>query len=146
MTGLSNVATSGSYADLSNKPSIPSNNNQLTNGAGYQTAAQVSTAIASAISSAYKASGSVAFAALPTPSADNLGNVYNVTDAFTTTSAFVEGSGKAYPANTNVVVVLVSGTYKLDVLSGLVDLSGYLEAADMVELTNTEVANLWSAQ
>ena len=37
---LSTVATSGSYNDLSNKPTIPSavtNNNQLTNGAGYIT-------------------------------------------------------------------------------------------------------------
>tara|TARA_B100000073_G_scaffold344591_1_gene351739 strand:- start:4232 stop:6412 length:2181 start_codon:yes stop_codon:yes gene_type:complete len=36
---LSTVATSGSYADLSNKPTIPTNNNQLTNGAGYITSA-----------------------------------------------------------------------------------------------------------
>ena len=32
---LSTVATSGSYADLSNKPTVPTNNNQLTNGANY---------------------------------------------------------------------------------------------------------------
>ena len=146
VTGLAAVATSGSYADLTNQPTIPSNTNQLTNGAGYQTASQVASSIASAISSAYKASGSVAFASLPTPAAGNLGNVYNVTDAFTTTASFVEGAGKAYPANTNVVVVLISGAYKLDVLAGLVDLSGYMEAADMVELTNAEVASLWSAQ
>ena len=38
---LSTVATSGSYTDLSNQPTIPTNNNQLTNGAGYITAAQV---------------------------------------------------------------------------------------------------------
>ena len=31
------VATSGSYTDLSNKPTIPTNTNQLTNGAGYIT-------------------------------------------------------------------------------------------------------------
>ena len=31
---------SGSYNDLSNKPTIPSNNNQLTNGAGYITSQQ----------------------------------------------------------------------------------------------------------
>ena len=30
---------SGSYTDLSNKPTIPTNNNQLTNGAGYLTSA-----------------------------------------------------------------------------------------------------------
>lgn len=35
---LAAVATSGSYNDLSNKPTIPTNNNQLTNGAGYLTA------------------------------------------------------------------------------------------------------------
>ena len=34
---LATVATSGSYNDLSNKPTIPSNTNQLTNGAGYIT-------------------------------------------------------------------------------------------------------------
>ena len=34
---LSTVATSGSYTDLSNKPTIPSNTNQLTNGAGFIT-------------------------------------------------------------------------------------------------------------
>ena len=31
------VATSGSYNDLSNTPTVPTNNNQLTNGAGYTT-------------------------------------------------------------------------------------------------------------
>jgi hypothetical protein len=34
---LATVATSGSYADLSNTPTIPTNNNELTNGAGYTT-------------------------------------------------------------------------------------------------------------
>ena len=33
---------SGSYNDLSNKPTIPTNNNQLTNGAGYVTSSVVS--------------------------------------------------------------------------------------------------------
>lgn len=34
---LATVATSGSYNDLSDQPTIPTNNNQLTNGAGYIT-------------------------------------------------------------------------------------------------------------
>ena len=41
---LATVATSGSYNDLSNQPTIPSavtNNNQLTNGAGYVTSSGV---------------------------------------------------------------------------------------------------------
>ena len=36
---LHTVATSGSYNDLSSTPTIPTNNNQLTNGAGYITSA-----------------------------------------------------------------------------------------------------------
>ena len=35
--GLNTVATSGAYSDLSGTPTIPSNNNQLTNGAGFIT-------------------------------------------------------------------------------------------------------------
>ena len=63
--------------------------------------------------------GSSAFASLPTPAAENLGWMFNVTDAFTTTSAFVEGAGKSFPAGTNVYVCNPSGsTYKWDVLPG----------------------------
>jgi hypothetical protein len=35
---LATVATSGSYTDLTSKPTIPTNNNQLSNGSGYVTA------------------------------------------------------------------------------------------------------------
>ena len=37
VAGLSTVATSGAYSDLSGLPTVPTNNNQLTNGAGYTT-------------------------------------------------------------------------------------------------------------
>lgn len=85
------------------------------------------------ISSVYKPAGSVAFATLPTASADVLGNVYNVTDAFTTTAAFVEGSGKKHPAGTNVVVVSTGAdTYGYDVLAGFVDLTDYAKTDDVV--------------
>lgn len=101
-------------------------------GKGYQTAEQVSSAISSAVSAVYKAKGSVAFADLPQPGADTLGFVYNVTDAFTTTDRFVEGAGKAYPAGTNVVVAEpAAGTYLLDVLSGFIDMSGFLTGDDV---------------
>ena len=63
--------------------------------------------------------GSVAFVNLPSPGSTNVGWMYNVTDAFTTTSAFVEGEGKKFPAGTNVYVVNPSSnTYKWDVLPG----------------------------
>lgn len=99
-----------------------------------------------ALSSVYKPAGSVAFASLPTPGADNLGNVYNVTDGFTTDDRFVEGTGQEYPAGTNVAVVETSSepaTYKFDVMSGFVDLSGYLttDAASTTYATKTELGN-----
>lgn len=85
------------------------------------------------ISSVYKPAGSVTFATLPAASADVLGNVYNVTDAFTTTAAFVEGSGKKHPAGTNVVVVSTGAdTYGYDVLAGFVDLTDYAKTDDVV--------------
>lgn len=85
------------------------------------------------ISSVYKPAGSVTFATLPAASADVLGNVYNVTDAFTTTAAFVEGSGKKHPAGTNVVVVSTGAdTYGYDVLAGFVDLTDYAKTDAVV--------------
>lgn len=41
VTGLANVATSGSYSDLTDAPEIPTDNKGLKNGAGYQTASDV---------------------------------------------------------------------------------------------------------
>ena len=41
LTGYSTF--SGSYTDLTNKPTIPTNNNELTNGAGYITASSTDT-------------------------------------------------------------------------------------------------------
>ena len=83
--------------------------------------------IAAAVSAAYKPGGSVAFselAALLTK--ENLGKVYNITDEFTTNENFVEGAGKKYPAGTNVACIDVGGeSYKWDVMTGVMDLSGY---------------------
>lgn len=47
------VATSGSYNDLSNKPTIPSNTNQLTNGAGFITGIKTLTLISGSTSVAF---------------------------------------------------------------------------------------------
>lgn len=59
------------------------------------------------ISSVYKVKGSLAFASLTSALLvkANEGNVYNITDAFTTTADFVEGAGKKHTAGSNVVIV-----------------------------------------
>lgn len=91
------------------------------------------------ITSVLKPGGSFTFASLPTPGASNLGFVYNVSDAFTTTDAFIEGAGEAYPAGTNVAVVLSGTSYVFDVMSGFVDLSGYVKSADMAAISNADI-------
>ena len=117
---------------------VPTKVSQITNDSGFQTSAQVTSAINSKIASVYKPGGSVAFASLPELTASVLGKVYNVTDAFTTTADFMEGSGKKYPAGTNVVVVDAgSGSYKFDVLAGFVDLSGYATTSAMTSAVST---------
>lgn len=106
------------------------------------TQTQTDEKIAAAVSSTYKPSGSVEFASLPTPSADNLGNVYNVTDAFTAGETFIASEqGQQYPADTNVAVVEVDGSYYFDALSGFVDLTRYLTTTEAAE-TYATIAQL----
>ena len=80
----------------------------------------------------YKPAGSATLATLPDLTEDpltTLGNVYNMTEEFTTTDDFAEGAGNTYPVGTNVVVVNLGDdttpNYKFDVLPGFIDLSGY---------------------
>jgi hypothetical protein len=112
------------------------------------TSQEVDNKVDAAVSSVYRPAGSVAFANLPSLTSANAGKVVNVTDAFITTADFVEGSGKSYPAGTNVVIVDVgteqSPSYKYDVLSGFVDLTGYLLEADLVDITAQELAAMWT--
>lgn len=101
-----------------------------TNDQDAVTKAQLDAAVVGAL----KPSGSIAFAFLPALSASVLNNIYNITDAFTTTSDFVEGSGMSYPAGTNVAVIntgtAADPVYKFDVYTGVIDLSAYRTAAD----------------
>lgn len=125
--------------------SVPTKVSDLTNDSDFQTGTEVDAAIDAKLGATYKPKGSVAFANLPALQASNEGFVYNVTDAFTTTSDFVEGSGKDYPAGTNVVIINTTGTtYKYDVLSGFVDLSAYQLSAELIAITNAEIDTIVS--
>ena len=109
-------------------------------GKGYATTSNVNSLISAAVAGAYKAKGSVAFASLPALESATIGDVYNVTDQFSTTADFMEGAGKSYSAGTNVVCVDAgSGSKKWDVLAGFVDLAGYVAKTDMVAITDTEI-------
>ena len=119
------LASTGSGApSWTSKGSIASGNSALVDGG------TVYTAIQNAIASTYKACGSVDKDSIPLLSEVSVGDVYNISTGLTTTSDFLEGAGKTYPAGTNIVCVShqeagQSATKKWDVLSGMVDLSGY---------------------
>ena len=137
------ITTVGALQSLAQqlKEKVPAKVSELTNDAGYQTAAQVESAVNAKVSSTYRAGGSVAFAALPELSEANLGLVVNVTDTFTTTASFVEGAGGKHPAGTNVAVVQVGGAYMYDVLAGFVDLSGLQEKVEGKGLSTNDYTN-----
>lgn len=101
--------------------------------------------IDAAISGVYTPTGSSDFANLPTPGANNLGDVIIVNDGFTTDDKFVT-PGQEYPAGTNVVVVKTGSnpdTYKYEILSTAVDLTDYLTKteASTTYLTKAEAEN-----
>ena len=100
-----------------------------------------------ALPSAIVPKGSKAFAGL-TPNTDlaaaNVGFMWNITDAFTTTSDFAEGAGHSIPAGANVYVANVGTaaepSYKYDIFQGMYDLSGYALKSEM-SVTPGEGAN-----
>lgn len=95
--------------------------------------------ISAKISSVYKPVGSIDFADLPEhPSKTELGNVYNVNDAFEGDARFVTAEvGVSFPAGTNVAVIEESGIYYLDALSGSVDLTNYYTKTE----TDNQITN-----
>lgn len=151
LNGVSLTPDSNKVVDVS----VPTNNSQLANGAGYQTASDVQSAIASQIASVIKPKGTVAFANLPQLALDQhanqkLGFMYNISDAFTINSDFVEydaSAPKSYPAGTNVYVVqeeynqgdVTHLAYKYDVLAGFVDLGSYYNDSNLIAITDTEI-------
>ena len=93
-----------------------------------------------AISTTYRAAGSIAFEALPALAASEEGKVYNITNEFTTTENFVEGAGNEYPIGTNVVCIDVgTDEYKWDVLAGFVDTSALATKQELTEGLETKV-------
>ena len=92
---------------------------------------------------ALKPKGSVTFANLPSLTAANLNNMYNVIDAFVSTADFVEGAGHEHQAGTNVSIVNggtdANPVYKYDAMVGVIDMSGYWSKTELVDITTAEI-------
>lgn len=128
---------------------VPTDNSQIGNGAGYQTASDVNTLIDAKTKAAIKPKGGILFANLPTPASTNEGWMWNMEDSFTIDNRFKDyesGKTKTYPKGTNVYVIEdtpASGgtpaTYKFDVYQGYIDLSNYATLDDVETLSTAEI-------
>lgn len=96
---------------------------------------QTENAIKSAVARVYKIQGSIAFENLPVEGMA-AGDVYNITQEFTTDNRFVEGTGHKYPAGTNVCWTDAGW----DAMAGVYDFSGYARKEDLVAITPEEIA------
>lgn len=105
--------------------------------------AEVDAAIASQVATVYKPAGSATIESLPTPGAENLGYVFNLTEAGVSTEDFVEGAGQNITAGTNVVVVLAGeDVYKFDIFAGELDLSGYVKEEDITVASSAQIQDI----
>ena len=95
----------------------------------------IAAAVNQKIAGVYKVKGSVEFASLPTTDLAE-GDVYNVTDEFTASKAFVATEqGKKFPADTNVVYTAAGW----DAMAGTYDFSGDMLKSDLVDITEDEI-------
>lgn len=96
---------------------------------------QTDNAIRSAVARVYKIQGSIAFENLPVEGMA-AGDVYNITQEFTTDNRFVEGTGHKYPAGTNVCWTDAGW----DAMAGVYDFSAYAKKEDFAAITPEEIA------
>lgn len=115
---ISSVTIVDGKITASTKIAIPTNNSQLANGAGYQTASDVQTAISSAITTVMNYKGTKATVSALPSTGNKTGDVWHVT----------EDDGE-YAWN----------GAEWEELGTAIDLSGYVEDADMVAITSSEI-------
>lgn len=160
-----NAAGAGGYDGLTGKPAI--NGHELASGDNTLAALGIEAAgaadkaktelqeqIAAAAASAYNAKGSTTFDRLPAVADAKKGDVWNISDAFTTTDDFVEGAGKQLPAGTNVIRVDLPAAYveghepttvpKWDAAAGMTDLSAYALKSDLAVASDDEIDALFA--
>lgn len=122
---IESIKVNGTAQSVSNKSvdiSVPTNNNQLTNGAGYQTASQVTEAINSAVGGI---TGLEYQIVSELPASGKKGTIYLISNSGTNPNAYDE-------------YIWVNTTFE-KIGSTEVDLSGYLKTTDMVAITEEEL-------
>lgn len=122
---ISSITITDGKITASTKASIPTNNNQLTNGAGYQTASDVSTAIANAIGDLEGVSFSIVESL---PATGDSAVIYLVADA--------SGSGN----DVYDEFIWLSDQSKFEKIGRTdVDLSDYYNTTNLVPITSAQI-------
>lgn len=92
-------------------------------------------AIGKSIAGVYKVKGSIAFENIPESGMKN-GDVYNVTNDFTATDAFISNeAGKHFPAGTNIVYT----ENGWDAMAGTYDFSDFMMRSELENITVEEI-------
>ena len=120
---IESVSVNGANQTITNKTiniSVPTNNNQLTNGAGYQTSSDVTTAINTAIGNSLHLTKEVVVT-LPAQGSDNV--------------IYLVPNGKL-GSNTKDEYMWINGGWEKTGSSD-VDLSGYVQTSDVI--TNSQI-------
>lgn len=121
---IETIQVNGSAQTVSNKTVnivVPTNNNQLANGAGYQTAGQVTALIDQAVAGITQFQFSIV-SELPTTG--QTGTIYLVP---------IAGRTNAY----NEYIYVNSSWEQIGTTD--IDLSGYVQSSDLVAITNSEI-------
>ena len=138
ISGLATVATSGSYNDLSNKPTIPTNNNQLTNGAGYTTNVGDITGVTAGTNlTGGGSSGTVTLNVTASPS---------FTDVYVADQILHTGDTDCYIQfhATDQWRVVTGGAERLEVNNSAVTVAGVLNVRSAIDLADNDILRLGS--
>ena len=115
---ISAVTITDGKITASTKVTIPTNTNELTNGAGFQTASDVSSAINTALTSAMTYKGTKATVSALPSSGNKVGDLWHVT---------ADGGEYAWDGSA------------WQEMGSVIDLSDYVEDTDLVAITSTEI-------
>ena len=115
---ISSVTITDGKITASTKVTVPTNTNELTNGAGFQTASEVQTAINTALTAAMTYKGTKATVSELPSSGNKTGDVWHVT---------ADGGEYAWDGS------------NWQELGSVLDLSDYVEDTDLVAITATEI-------
>lgn len=114
-TSANNAKASETKAKASETNAKTSETNSAKSKSEAQKYAEQAKEISESLSGALRPLGTISFADLPSTADANSGDMYNITDQFTTTTDFKEGAGNIIPAGSNVY--LTADRY-WDVLAG----------------------------